>query len=220
LIVDELFESEEIVVKPLPHFLKGIECFAGTTILGDGSVTMILDPSGIAARAGLRFASSGDADVVNATNVRKTTSARRSVILFAGSPDEQYIVPQEQVLRLERVGRSELRRSGGKDYVCYRGAGLPLIRLEQVLPVGGVPDFAEEVFLLIPRMVQGRAAEPTAGILVWRILDALDLEMNVQPALFGGPGVKGATLLDGILTTYIDPVVLVGAACPNKEHAA
>lgn len=220
LMVDELFESEEIVVKPLPLFLKGIDCFAGTTILGDGSVTMILDPSGIAARAGLRFASANETEVGSGVGGRQSAVAKRSVILFAGGPEEQYIVPQEQVLRLERVDRSKLQRTGGRDYICYRGAGLPLVRLERFLPVGGVPDLAEEVFLLIPRMVRGRDAEPTAGILVWRILDALDLDLNVQPALFQGPGVKGATLLDGVLTTFLDPVALVEHAHSSKEHAA
>jgi two-component system chemotaxis sensor kinase CheA len=220
LIVDELYESEEIVVKPLPQFLKGIECFAGTTILGDGSVTMILDPSGVAARAGLRFASASATEAAALETSRHGESDKRSVILFAGSPTEQYIVPQEQVLRLERVERADLRRAGGKDYVCYRGVGLPLVRLDNYLPVDGVPDFADEVFLLIPRMVRGRAAEPSAGILVWRILDAMDIEMHLQDAIFEGPGVKGATLVDGVLTTMLDPVALVQAALPRKERAA
>ncbi|MGC4070293.1 MAG: chemotaxis protein CheA [Polyangiaceae bacterium] len=220
LIVDELFESEEIVVKPLPHFLKGIDCFAGTTILGDGTVTMILDPSGVASRAGLRFASTSAAEAVVAEGTRRSAATKRSVILFAGSPEDQYLVPQEQVLRLERVSKADLRRSGGRDYVCYRGVGLPLVRLESFLPVTGVPDIAEEVYLLIPRMEPGRAVEPTAGILVWRILDAMDLELSLQNALFEGPGVKGATLVDGVLTTMLDPVQLVVFAHPRSERAA
>jgi two-component system chemotaxis sensor kinase CheA len=220
LIVDELFESEEIVVKPLPHFLKGIDCFAGTTILGDGTVTMILDPSGVASRAGLRFASASTGEAVVSESTRRSSATKRSVILFAGSPEEQYIVPQEQVLRLERVSKSDLQRSGGRDYVCYRGVGLPLVRLESFLPVTGVPDISEEVYLLIPRMEPGRAVDPTAGILVWRILDALDLELSLQRALFDGPGVKGATLVEGVLTTMLDPVQLVLFAHPRSERAA
>lgn len=220
LVVDELFESEEIVVKPLPLFLKGIECFAGTTILGDGSVTMILDPSGVAVRAGLKFASAGSAAMdANGTGPQGATS-KRSVILFAGSPEEQYMVPQDQVLRLERLQREDLQRAGGKDFVCYRGVGLPLVRLEQHLPVGCVPDCADELFVIIPRMGGRYATEPTAGILVWRILDALDVELELQTALFDGPGVCGSMLLDGVLSTLLDPVALVEVAQPRKERAA
>lgn len=220
LIVDELFESEEIVVKPLPQFLKGIDCFAGTTILGDGSVTMILDPSGLASRAGLRFAAASAAEAAAAEEARAIATSKRSVIVFAGSPTEQYLVPQEKVLRLERIARADMQRAGGKDYVCYRGLGLPLVRLEDYLPVTGVPEFAEEVFLLIPRMVPGRAVEPAAGILVWRIIDAVDLDLKIQEPLFDGPGVSGATLIDGVLTTILDPVALVHAAQPRKGRAA
>jgi chemotaxis protein histidine kinase CheA len=129
-------------------------------------------------------------------------------------------VPQEQVLRLERVQRTDIQHAGGKDYVCYRGVGLPLVRLESYLPVSGVPEFSDDLFLLIPRMVQGRAVEPAAGILVWRIVDALDLDLTLQDPLFEGPGVKGATLVDGILTTMLDPVALVNAALLRKERAA
>jgi two-component system chemotaxis sensor kinase CheA len=220
LIVDELYESEEIVVKPLPQFLKGIECFAGTTILGDGSVTMILDPSGIAARAGLRFASAGAAEALSPDVAKRVMSTKRSVILFAGSPTEQYIVPQELVLRLERVQRATMQQAGGKDYICYRGVGLPLVRLETLLPVKGVPDLTDDVYLLIPRMIQGRTVEPVAAILVWKIVDALDLELSLQESLFEGPGIKGSTLVDGVYTTMLDPVELVNVALSRKERAA
>jgi hypothetical protein len=69
-------------------------------------------------------------------------------------------------------------------------------------------------------MVQGRAVEPAAGILVWRIVDAMDLDLSLQAALFDGPGVKGATLVDGVLSTMLDPVEIVNAAIRRKERAA
>jgi two-component system chemotaxis sensor kinase CheA len=147
-------------------------------------------------------------------------STKRSVILFAGSPTEQYIVPQELVLRLERVQRATMQQAGGKDYICYRGVGLPLVRLETLLPVKGVPDLTDDVYLLIPRMIQGRTVEPVAAILVWKIVDALDLELSLQESLFEGPGIKGSTLVDGVYTTMLDPVELVNVALSRKERAA
>jgi two-component system, chemotaxis family, sensor kinase CheA len=219
LVVDELFESEEIVVKPLPHFLKGIECFVGTTILGDGSVTMILDPGGIATRAQLNFASAEVEEESGQQAAVQTNS--RSVILFAASPGEQFAVGQEQVLRLERIQRCDLRQSGGHDYISYRGSGLRVLRIDRHLPVGGVPDDATELFLLIPRAGKGqRAGEPPGGILVWRIIDALDVAVEVRPALFSGPGVRGMAMIDDVLTTFIDPLALLSAEGLAKENAA
>jgi len=52
IIVDRVFDTEEIVVKPVSPILRHITMFSGNTILGDGSVIMILDPNGIAAAVG------------------------------------------------------------------------------------------------------------------------------------------------------------------------
>ena len=52
IIVDRVFDTEEIVVKPVAPILRDIVMFSGNTILGDGSVIMILDPNGIAAASG------------------------------------------------------------------------------------------------------------------------------------------------------------------------
>jgi two-component system chemotaxis sensor kinase CheA len=52
IIVDRVFDTEEIVVKPVARILRDIQMFSGNTILGDGSVVMILDPNGIAAATG------------------------------------------------------------------------------------------------------------------------------------------------------------------------
>ena len=50
IIVDRVFDTEEIVVKPVAPILRHVTMFSGNTILGDGSVIMILDPNGIARR--------------------------------------------------------------------------------------------------------------------------------------------------------------------------
>ncbi|MCA8931415.1 MAG: chemotaxis protein CheA, partial [Rhodospirillaceae bacterium] len=52
LLVDQVFDTEEIVVKPVAPILRDIEVYSGNTILGDGSVVLILDPNGIAAVTG------------------------------------------------------------------------------------------------------------------------------------------------------------------------
>ena len=48
LVVDEINDTEEIVVKPLAKQLKSVACFAGATIMGDGQVALILDVLGLA----------------------------------------------------------------------------------------------------------------------------------------------------------------------------
>ncbi len=52
VVVDGVFHTEEIVVKPMSSKLRHIAMFSGNTILGDGSVIMIVDPNGIAQAIG------------------------------------------------------------------------------------------------------------------------------------------------------------------------
>jgi two-component system chemotaxis sensor kinase CheA len=52
--VDAVLDVQEIVVKPLNPSLAHLKIFTGQTILGDGSVVLILDPGGIAQELGLQ----------------------------------------------------------------------------------------------------------------------------------------------------------------------
>jgi two-component system chemotaxis sensor kinase CheA len=209
VLVDELFEWEEIVVKPVPSHLMDIGAFAGTTILGDGRVIMILDPGGIAKLADLSVSNSVN-DASDRSKQDKKDADHHSVILFSSAPGEQFAVPQDRVLRLERIEPKQLEVIGGRDYVKYRGQGLPVIRLDSCYPVSSVPDDVEELFLIIPRdEVSERVGTPTGGILVWRILDALDINVALSRPMFSGPGVKGSAIIDGTLTMFMDPSKLL-----------
>jgi two-component system chemotaxis sensor kinase CheA len=81
VIVDQVFESEEIVVKPVTPVLREISIFFGNTILGDGSVIMILDPNGIAEAMGESIQSEAAAVDDDARRAQERTAAERSAIL-------------------------------------------------------------------------------------------------------------------------------------------
>ena len=53
LVVDGVLDTQEIVVKPLGSQLQRVHMYAGATILGDGSVALILDVLALAQRAHL-----------------------------------------------------------------------------------------------------------------------------------------------------------------------
>ena len=76
IIVDKVFDTEEIVVKPVAPILRHVTMFSGNTILGDGSVIMILDPNGIARGTGI--GASGDSKAVSANSVDQVHSSDRT----------------------------------------------------------------------------------------------------------------------------------------------
>jgi two-component system, chemotaxis family, sensor kinase CheA len=218
VIVDELFEPEEIVVKPLSSYLKQIKCFAGTTILGDGHVIMILDTGGVAELAQLRF-SEVKAEEARRRKVEQQEAAagdQRSVILF-NSGDDVFAVPQGKVLRLESINLQEIEQLGEQRFIQYRGAGLPVLSLDEHLPVKPPSIEGNEAFLIIPKVWVDGEARATGGILVSRIIDAMDLEVDLQQPFIKGPGVEGMAIVKDQLTLFLDPVELLQRVGFAKE---
>ena len=215
VIVDELYDIEEIVVKPLSSFIHGTKCFSGATILGDGKVIMILDAGGLATVAQLRFsdlqAQQKKRAEEEAERARVRASRRRSVILFRVSPEEHFAVPQDRVQRLERLQGSQIQRVGDREFMQYRNEGLPLIRLERHMDVRPIPADLDELYVIIPKSLGAPGSNPQAGILISSILDAVDVDAELKPSEIRGTGLLGAAMVNRQMTLFLDPDQLVAA---------
>ncbi|MFC7610829.1 chemotaxis protein CheA [Teichococcus aestuarii] len=84
LLVDGVFDTEEIVVKPVAPILRDLAAFSGNTILGDGGVIMILDPGGVARLAGLSLGRAGEAEAEGAAE--STDTAQLLLFRAGGQP--------------------------------------------------------------------------------------------------------------------------------------
>lgn len=84
VLVDEVFHTEEIVVKPMSSKLRHIPLFAGNTILGDGAVVLIVDPNGVAKLVG-QSAQSGAATETESDEV-EAGDAKATLLVFKGVP--------------------------------------------------------------------------------------------------------------------------------------
>jgi two-component system chemotaxis sensor kinase CheA len=126
LVVDGVFHTEEIVVKPMSSKLRNIPMFSGNTILGDGSVILIIDPNGIVQTIGMvpaRQAAEEDRDVER----QAADAATESLLIFrAGSPQPK-AVPLSLVTRLEEIDAKKIELSNGRPLTQYRGQLMPLI---------------------------------------------------------------------------------------------
>ncbi|MEW6489663.1 MAG: chemotaxis protein CheW [Thermodesulfobacteriota bacterium] len=204
LVVDELFDNEEIVVKPLSRYLQECRWFSGATILGDGRVAMILDAPGIAETSNLRFPETppgeGESDA-------RPADARRALLVFHNALEEQFALPLSSIARLEQVDPREIQRVGGREVVARRGTGVPILRLEQLLPVRPSPPDLEEVFLIVPK-----SRQPVSAILASRIQDTVEAAAEVRRDPSDSRWVLGTAVLGGRVTTFLDPDELRAAA--------
>lgn len=208
LIVDKLFDNEEIVVKPLSTHIKDCRCFAGATIMGDGRVAMILDAVGIAEYAKLNFTE------VNREEYRrrKIEEGKRqnrngnieSILLFNSSENEYFALTLEAISRLEMVKPEDIYRIGKRDYVAYLNESIPLIYLEDILPVKPFPKDLEHYFILIPKT----NLDPV-GIAISRIQDTIEVNVDIKHDKITPPGLLGTAFVNDNLTMFLNTVELL-----------
>ncbi|MBB6253840.1 chemotaxis protein CheW [Nitrospirillum iridis] len=129
IIVDRVFDTEEIVVKPVAPILRHIELFSGNTILGDGSVIMILDPNGIASFSG-EMAVHDTAAAAAETKQATRQDDRMALLLFRAGEGAPKAVPLSLVARLEDVDLNQVEASNGQPVVQYRGKLMPLVPID------------------------------------------------------------------------------------------
>ncbi|MFZ4125041.1 MAG: hybrid sensor histidine kinase/response regulator [Rickettsiales bacterium] len=126
LMVDAVHDTEEIVVKPVSRLLENIPLYSGNTILGDGSVIMILDPNGMARALGDPELS-GKEEVEN--NLINSADRVTNFLIFTTGGGAPKTVPLELVSRLEDVEVDKIEVSAGSKVVQYRGDLMQLMSL-------------------------------------------------------------------------------------------
>ena len=218
LVVDVIHDTEEIVVKPLQKQLKGINVFAGATIMGDGKVALILDIVGLAQRAhvvkGVRESILGDKE----STPPERPVDRQTVLLFTTTDGTRMAIPLLQVARLEEFPRSALERVGTQDMVQYRDEILPLFDVSRLLRQkrrrsgsGSRRAFAGEAPPAASRNGHDDTVQvvvyagPTqqAGLVVHSILDIVE-EAIVSRSRANRPGVLYSAVIQGRVTEFLD----------------
>src|SRR6185312_11542141 len=132
IVVDGVFHTEEIVVKPMSTKLRHIEMFSGNTILGDGAVIMIIDPNGIAKALGSTAAAQLEIADENAAMRSMSAEQLTSLLVFRAGNAQPKAVPLALITRLEEIAADKLERSNGRYMVQYREQLMPLVQMEGV----------------------------------------------------------------------------------------
>ena len=208
LVVDQINDTEEIVVKPLGQQLKGLTVFAGATIMGDGKVALILDVVGLAQKANI-ISQSGDSNVQNAADNQKADAHdKQMLLLFKLANEERMAIPLSAVARLEEFAWSSVEDAGGQHVVQYRGQIMPLINVAEV--------FGDHRAKARVRRVKKKTAadeqihvvvyshkDRNIGLRVERILDVVDQRIELQTT-GARAGVLGTAVIKDRVTELLD----------------
>jgi two-component system, chemotaxis family, sensor kinase CheA len=192
IVVDGVFHTEEIVVKPMSTRLRHISMFSGNTILGDGSVIMIIDPNGIAKSVVGTTTQNAEAD--ESEQQRASNDEMVSLLIFRAGAAQPKAVPLSLVTRLEEIDTQKIEYSNGRPLVQYRGQLMPLIRVNQ--------DVALKTEGTQPLLVfsdEGRSM----GLVVDQIVDIVEDRLNIEVPS-ETPGVLGSAVIKSQATEIID----------------
>ena len=193
IVVDGVFHTEEIVVKPMSTKLRHIGMFSGNTILGDGAVIMIIDPNGIAQSLGTAAASQSEIGDDNAATRSNSDAQLTSLLVFRAGSSQPKAVPLALVTRLEEIAVEKIEVSNGRHMVQYREQLMPLVEIE------GVSIRESGVQPILVFADDGRSM----GLVVDEIIDIVEEQLSIEVASTR-EGVLGSAVVKGQATEVID----------------
>ncbi len=203
IMVERVFDTEEIVVKPVAPVLRSLPMFSGNTILGDGSVIMILDPNGmgIAARP---EETEGARDAAGAETEESGTSRTTSMLIFRAGDAAPKAVPLSLVARIEEIAVDSIERIEDQRVIQYRGQLMPLIGFD------GVAEASSGTQKILVFVDGARCM----GLCVDEILDIAEVAIDIKLGSAGGWRL-GSTVIGGRAADLVDAGYFLTKALPG-----
>ncbi|MFN7388879.1 chemotaxis protein CheW [Brevundimonas sp.] len=209
IIVDRVFDTEEIVVKPVASVLRHLKLYSGATILGDGSVIMILDFKGMSMEAGasdlVGGPETGEGDLAG------PGQATQPLLVFRAATSALKAVALGQVARIEELDPQSIEWIDDRSVTQYRGALMPIICVDG-------KSAAVEGETHRPLLVFSRG-ERTLGVLVDEIVDIVDGSVNYETGQ-PGAGEAASLVVAGRATELIDVDTYWRMVDGGSAHAA
>jgi two-component system chemotaxis sensor kinase CheA len=202
LLVEALFDTEEIVVTPLGPGLSTCTCFSGSTFIGDRGVVMILDVPGVADHAGLDFEAVAREEKRRRVGQEGEAEQRPcpvDLMLFSFAPDEYFAAPLGALARLEAIRPKDIHTAGQQRSMDHRGRTMTLFFLDEIIPVAPCDPNGGQMHVIVPR---GLGA--CAGIVVGAVMDTVAFceILNIDPAPVHG--IRGTALIGNRQVRFLD----------------
>jgi two-component system chemotaxis sensor kinase CheA len=207
LLVPEILDTADIVVKPLSSFLKNLSTFSGATILGDGSIALILDVGGVAQHGKVlnKRAQKDDRELFARNEKKAGMLDVQEFLLFSVGTSSVHAVPLCLVQRLEEFEVDAIEQSGDQRVVRYRDSLLPLINLKKTLNYTQSTDQEPQ---RVPAIVIQRSSR-MFGILVDEIMDVVTIEGQIDDTIRDRAGILGNIIFKEEVVVVIDALGII-----------
>lgn len=218
LIVDEIHDTADIVVKPLSRFLKNLSIYSGATVLGDGSVSLILDVIGLAKYAQLTASRPQEEETVMLA--REALSDQQEFLFCKVGAPTVHGLPLAVVHRLEEFQWADIQMSGEIPVVQYRDQLLPIMSIHEYLGYGKFDIVNLSQTYPTCKTVVIKKNTKLYALQVHEILDVISTGINIDDAFSDRKGVLGSLLVNGevsvIINAYECVEHLMNKMAPNQ----
>lgn len=209
LIVHEVNDSQDIVVKPLAKLLKTMGVYLGGTILGNGHVALILDAVGLAHRANLN---SGVQKFIQQDSTANVANNSKESFLVMMVNNHQIALPLDWVARLEVFNKNTFEQAGTLQVIQYRNSLMPLINLQSILYPDDLSAPKEGNYVCV---VVVHHKDEYIGIIVDEIIDTIEEEVAYNKTLSRNV-VIATTVIKGKVTEILDLSKILEYLWPRK----
>ena len=192
LAVDDVFDHEELVIKPIAPAVMATGFYVGATQMDDGTPLLMLDVAGIAREVGVLSQARDKVGQSAPVPVAEIETPKFQALLFVGLDGCRRALPMAAVSRVEEVPPSAIRRGPASAQVAVGDSLYPLAGAMD----GDLPP--ERVGLF-------RLADARGGLAYAfrEMIDIVWVEGDVVPAADGG-AIAGVALIDGQPVELVD----------------
>lgn len=207
ILVDKIDGTEEIVVKRLPSMLHKRSVFAGTTILGSGKVSLILDINGMVEKSRLDYLHKQSSIFFNKQSVQ---AELQKIVIFTNAENEYFGIPVNLLSEVDRFSVTELHQSGTREFIRRHNESIPLLRLEKVIDVSPLPPKSSYIVLIPSRVSYA------TGIVANKIIGTTELTENINTKESNIKGVMGSVYYKEKLVLLLDIFSLLQTNDPKR----
>lgn len=215
LMIDAIDDWEEILVKPLPRYLKKQQAYSGVTILGDGRIALVLEADGIAKAASLLVVEQAVQKFSTPVSIKDQQNLdKQEVLLFQCLGTEVLALSLARIARVEKIQEQQIEKMGSREYYHVQGKVIQLIRPENYLPISMNSVLKKTAYLVILKNFK-----PTVGLVVSKIVDTLQAALQVVDGGLEARGIRGSVILHDkmVLLVHVEELVQM-ATCEGGER--
>ena len=218
LLIDEVHHTEEVVVKPISQVLKHLNIYAGSSILGDSTVAMVLSSNGICKNQNL------DTNDLNELFARQETGLEREnidfqelqdLLIFSYSDNEQLAIPLSLVHKVNQFDKSQIEKIGNSSFLNVDGKNLMLIFMGDHLGLSEIDENTSTLYLICPKLI-----DVEFGIVAKSIEESVHLRLTLDTPPMKNEEVLGVTSINGKITLVLDLFTLAEKISPESYKAS